>query len=244
MRRSCSSLAARLVADAAFAIAAIAFALTVPGIAAAGAAGASRETGTDRVQWAPDAVGIFFDANGVSNRAITTAPYQPVTAYLTLLNPSQPSGVSGWECCVAVEDPSTAYTTGWTLAGDGLNVATPPCFQVGLPGYPLPSQASVVLATFTVVQFRPQQRTGLLIRPYSLPSLPGTAAYAAGHDPGLLVPMAPVSGGADNPVAIVNEDEPRPPNVLGLYFDPDTMARERTTTEPNEVVTAYLVMKL
>lgn len=242
MRRSNSSQPARLVVGAAFAVAAFTYALTVPGIAAAGAAGGAREAGPAQVQWAQDAVGIFFDANGVSNQTVTTVPYQPVTAYLTLLNPSQPSGVSGWECCVAVEDPSTAYTTGWTFAGNGLNVATPPCLQVGLPAYPLPSQASVVLATFTVVQISAVTSTGLLVRPYSLPSLPGTAVYAAGHDPGLLVPMTPVYGGANTPVAIINPEEPRPPNVLGLYFDPDTLPRERSTTEPNELVTAYLVM--
>ena len=241
MRRSDSSQPARLVAGAAFAVAVFTVALTVPGITSAGAAGGARQAGPAQVQSAQDAIGVFFDANGQDDWLETSVYNQMVTAYLTIINPSQASGISGWECSLLIG--GGGYFTSWTYAGNGLNIVSPPQFQVGIPGYPLPQQPAVTLATFTFIQPSPHEQSRIYINCYQNPSLPGVPVYAAGHDPGLLVPLTWTSGNASNPVAVVNDGAHYPPPVLGIYFDCcETMPHERTTTEPGEPVTAYLIM--
>ncbi len=148
-----------------------------------------------------DLLGIYFDPLGGSNTRRTTQPYEPVDAYLVLVNPSEESGVSGWEC--SVEITGGALGAGWTLPGDAFNVATPPSFQVGLR-QPWMWDSSLQLASLRFLQSSPQEATLFYIHPYGIPSLPGTPVYVAGGDASVLLPMRPSSGDESAPVASVN----------------------------------------
>ncbi len=149
----------------------------------------------------PDLVGVYFAPGDWERELHTTQPFEPVTAHLVLGSPSQASGISGWECCVEVVGGAVGTT--WELPAGAFNVGTAPCFQVGLQER-WPWESSLALATVRFLQRSPQEETLIYVRPYDLPSLPGTPVYAAGHDPGLLVPMIPVSGSGTTPVAAVN----------------------------------------
>ena len=52
---------------------------------------------------AQDVLGLWFDADGTVDRATTTAPFEVVTGYLILKNPSRTTGVESWECVVEAE---------------------------------------------------------------------------------------------------------------------------------------------
>ncbi len=95
-------------------------------------------------------IGVFFDHEAMSYEYQTTSPNEEVTAYLLLIFPSDPTGVSGWECWV----PTTGDPLGetWTLSA-GLNVddgapATSRSASASRP-WPCPPSPFVLLATWT-----------------------------------------------------------------------------------------------
>jgi hypothetical protein len=184
-----------------------------------------------------DLVGVYFDENGATHALTTTQPFEAVAAYLVLTDATEPSGVSGWECCVAL-DGSYADPI-WTVVGTALNVLDPPCFAVGL-GVPnaLPWQEAIVLARLDFLQVTPLEPTFIYVGPVPQPSLPGWPVYAAGDDPYRLLPLGIASGSADVPVAIVNggppppaPPPPSPPPTFALHapfpnpFNPYTVIR-------------------
>jgi len=152
---------------------------------------------------AQDVLGIYFDPDGGTNAHATAAPVEPVTAYLVLLQPSAPAGVSGWECCVEMVGGFTSPA--WTLYAEGLNIDAPPCFQVGLPIVAYGAgQPAIPLARVSFVQLNPADATLFFLHPYRVPSLPGVPVYADGADPGHLVPLHWPGAGEEEPVATVN----------------------------------------
>ncbi len=82
---------------------------------------------------AADTLTIAFDPQGDTTSVTTTTPYQQVTAYLLLLDPTGEEAINGWECLVDVQTTGPAPPITWTLAGNGLNIMTPPEFIVGVP---------------------------------------------------------------------------------------------------------------
>ena len=154
-----------------------------------------------------DLLGFSFDPYTAVAARRTTQPYELVDAYLVLYRPSQPSGISGWEC--RVEIVGDVLGVSWTLPDGSLNVAAPPGFQVGLQQR-LPWDAMLQLAHLRFIQVSPATETLLFVHPNEPSSLPGTPSYAAGHDAGLLVPMLPASGHEELAVAWVNPEQSLP----------------------------------
>ena len=154
-----------------------------------------------------DLLGFSFDPYTAVAERRTTQPYELVDAYLVLYRPSQPSGISGWEC--RVEIVGDVLGVSWTLPDGSLNVAAPPGFQVGLQQR-LPWDAMLQLAHLRFIQASPATETLLFVHPNEPSSLPGTPSYAAGHDAGLLVPMLPASGHEALAVAWVNPEQSLP----------------------------------
>ncbi len=148
-------------------------------------------------------LGVYFDEAGTISE--TTVSFgQPVPAYLCLLEATEPSGVSGWECLV--ECTGDFPVLSWTPRGNAINVLTPPEFAVGL-GTPLPWQPTIVLMDILVGVFSAGS-SEFYLHPISQPSVPGYMVYAAGDDPGYLIPFSWSSGGEEIPVAILHAEAP------------------------------------
>lgn len=143
----------------------------------------------------PDGMGVYFDTAATSICTVTATPFQLVTAYLIITNPSDPAGVSGWEANVM--STGAAVAPAWVLAA-GLDVdGDPSKFQVGIGVAPmaLPAAPAVVLATWQGYMMSP-----LDVQEFTITDVPGsvsfdgTPGYASGSDAGLLIPLQVSSG--------------------------------------------------
>lgn len=152
---------------------------------------------------ATDLVGIYFDEDYQNHSIQISQPNTIVTGYLVLQDPSSAAGVAGWELCVGIQGPGMLIS--WELAGQTINVETPPCFVVGVGDAPLPGGAQVLLGTFTMLVQEPEPIT-LSIEPVYFASIPGEMAYVTNDDPGEILAMYPTSGYAD--VAWINQEAP------------------------------------
>jgi hypothetical protein len=159
----------------------------------------------------PDQLGIWFEQSGTINNAETTTPFETVTAYLMIRNPSTEWGALGWECCVEMVGEGIGLS--WDLAGTALNVEPEPCFSVGMQSGALLGNTVIVLATLTYIQPDPDTPTYFYVHPVGSPSIPGTALYANGANPGHLIPLTPASGAETVPVAMVNAPTTDVPDV-------------------------------
>ncbi len=143
-----------------------------------------------------DVIGLYFDEDGIDNEAVVPVG-MPVTAYLCILDASQVSGVSGWECQVSWNEDYTILA--WNLRGGALNIGTPPEFIVGL-AQALPWAPSIVLMDI-LVEVLHEGTCAFYLHPTSIPTIPDFMAYAAGNNPGLIVPLNWPTGGEEYPVA-------------------------------------------
>lgn len=159
-------------------------------------------------------MGIYFDEAFTENSTATTSPYQQVTAYLVLKDPSFTDGLQSWECAVEVRTNGPDPIITWQLAGQALNVDEAPSFLVGL-GQLLPSESDVLLATATIFIPESQQDLVFYIHPHDPPSLkdpPGwgypvfTPVIGHGSD-GELVGAGWSSGCESEPVAFINQTQ-------------------------------------
>jgi hypothetical protein len=163
--------------------------------------------------FAQDLLGLFFDEAGTQTSTTTTAPFQQISAYLILQNPTQADGLTAWECVVEARTQGQPPFVNWELYGQAINVATAPAFMVGM-GQPLPSNADVLLATATVLVPEAGQEVAFYIHPFDPPSLcdPPVWGYpvhapAYGHGAtGALVATGWSSGCEANPAAVINDD--------------------------------------
>ena len=154
----------------------------------------------------PDGIGVYFDTAGTVFEMNTVAPFESVTAYLLITNPTDPSGVSGWEAVVDVIGAAVAPS--WTLAA-GLDVdMSANGFQVGIGVNPLalPAGPAVVLATWTGFVMAPTDMVQFVVGPVpGSVSFADSPGYASGDDAGALFPLQVSSGypyGA--PCAMIN----------------------------------------
>lgn len=166
---------------------------------------------------AQDNVGIFWDTNYTQDSIETTSFPELLTGYLVLKDPSQASGILGWELCVDLEGP--AQFLSWTVEGQHINASPPPCFAVGIAGEPLPSQGDVLLATFQILVNEPLP-VALSLQPDYQPSLPGAMSFIPGYDSNALLPMTTLTGQPE--VAWINGQIPN------LVVSPITLHFENT----------------
>jgi len=173
-----------------------------------------------------DILGIYFDPDGTVTSVTTSSPFETVTGYLLIVEPTEPSGVSGWECAVEIVTATGPLAASWTLNGLALNIDTPPSFQVGLAD-PLPGSQAVLLATCEVVVPDPGDEVEFYVHchdPPSIPNPPGgqcVPAYAAGDDPAHLIPLGWPDGCDMLPVAVINDDQIAP--LMGPTLDPASL---------------------
>lgn len=154
----------------------------------------------------PDGMGVYFDMGGTVFETTTAAPFASVTAYLLITNPSDSSGVSGWEALVSVMGSPVAPS--WTLSA-GLDVdGGPDSFQVGIGVNPLalPAGPTVLLATWVGFVMSPVDMISFVISPVpGSVSFADSPGYASGDSAGVLIPLQVSSGypyGA--PCAMIN----------------------------------------
>jgi hypothetical protein len=149
-----------------------------------------------------DGIGVFFDPEATTPCLESVAPgtYGPGFMYLVITEPSAPAGIIGWECslefgpCLSVLD--------WGIQGQGINVAMPPDFTVGL-SEALPWAPAVLLLDMRV-EITCTDCTWIHVHPAPSTSIPGVPLYADAGDPGHLITLYPVSGGEEHPVAGIN----------------------------------------
>ena len=150
---------------------------------------------------AADSFGIYFDMAGNTN-CVAASAWQPLPAYLVLLNPSGPT--DGFECSVSMTGApyillSTTYSAdcgpepdwNWILGDYGCAGSTPFAAVNG----------AVVLVTWSIMLHAPAELL-FHIGPASTPSLPGRWPVLVGD--GNLRYGAISSGNAELPVAAIN----------------------------------------
>jgi hypothetical protein len=148
----------------------------------------------------PDGIGLYFDEEATQACA-SVAPFTQFDAYLCLTRPSSPNGASGFECRLV--EPANVLRVYDSSNSLGKSVLSPPDYLVGLHA-PLPAADVVVLLQLQFLNLQTTTRNEFFLAPIARPSLPGTACYADGADPRLLIPMHPSSGSWDLPVAVIN----------------------------------------
>jgi hypothetical protein len=141
----------------------------------------------------PDNVGIFFDVEATVNCA--DVYLSTVECYITIVAPSEPSGVGGMEAYFELA-PSLIFM-GLDCPGEIILPPIWPEFQVFLTE-PLPATPVVLICSFNVFVMDP---TPAFLTIHD-------AAYYAGDDPEQVIPLDPVThydaDGNPNPVAGIN----------------------------------------
>lgn len=150
-----------------------------------------------------DKIGIWFDAGGQWSRCAQLLPYQQAEAYLIIQDASARSGVSGWECTIAMT--SNIVVTQWDIM-NGFNLFVPPQFEVGLGEYNcLPQEAMRTLMRMSVY-IADDQPGRFLVHAGPRDSMgTGMPVYAAGDDASDLRSLQWISGSENEPVAAIND---------------------------------------
>ena len=164
-----------------------------------------------------DNIGIFWDAAYTQDSTTTDTYPSILTGYLVLKDVSTPFGLLGWECCADVDGPGQFIS--WLIEGQSINVATEPCFMVGISPDPIPSDGDALLATFQILVTEPLP-VSLSLTPTSIPSVPDQMSFIPADDPGALLPMTTASGQPE--VAWINGQIPN------LEVDPTTLHFDNT----------------
>jgi len=146
----------------------------------------------------PNEIGIFWEPDCGNCLNCIDFIGGELTAYVVLINASQPGGVHGFEFSLTNADGSTFmpppmdFVISYNLPPGGINVDTAPDFIVGI-ATPLPWSPCITLISISMLVFAPESWC-FGVRPISFPSIPGHMAYADGADPGNLLPMYPNTG--------------------------------------------------
>ncbi len=149
-----------------------------------------------------DNVGLYFDEGLTQNRTTTTVSYEVVNFYLAMNNPSNTTGIAGWELRIGLEGQAAIISS--AIEGNAINVGTGNDFIVGIGGDPLPYSPAVLMASFQLVKLGyPDETVELSLNPRFISSLPGMMVWLSSDNVSELKPMFPVDG---NPVvAIIND---------------------------------------
>jgi hypothetical protein len=135
---------------------------------------------------APNGLGIYFDQAANTNCS-DASPSAPVRAYLIATNVTAPSGLSGWECRILIDNYGGDAT--YTVLGQYLNVLTPPMFSVGLTAA-IPRSTCIPLARISISLGGSFALLGLApSKPSSFGGL--SPGYAVGDNPGRLIAFTP-----------------------------------------------------
>jgi hypothetical protein len=148
----------------------------------------------------PDHVGLYADLEATI--PCDNPNVGQVSIYLILTNCTSQGGIRGWECHVI--SPPNVYFTGYTMAGQAINVLEGPEFAVGLL-VPLPWSPAIRLATLNYFLIGDPD-IWLYLEPISTvpPSIPDHMAYVDGDDVLLWKVMYPSSGSHYEPVFCFN----------------------------------------
>jgi hypothetical protein len=152
----------------------------------------------------PDTVAIVFELDWqympVCREFMGVGPL--VEAYLVLINPSEPSGIIGWELGLDIE-LGTQFLIDISIVGAPI-IQPPelPDLQVGLAEC-LPWDPVIHLATLTFLIVTPDP-VMFYIRPIQSPTVPDQIVYAPCDDPSAFAPMQTINDSWAEPVAILN----------------------------------------
>ena len=149
--------------------------------------------------FAPDQnrVGFFFDRDLSSNEQAVPPVPQVITAYLAMFNPSNSSGIAGWEC--RIEPSAGAVLSEYALEGYFIDANLDPHeFTVGVGLEPLPYSPVILLGTFEF-SIWDVSVDEIVIRagPVANPTLHGLMAWVPWDSPEALVPLLP---NTDSPI--------------------------------------------
>lgn len=142
-------------------------------------------------------IAIFFDGDCSECDNCESILGGQVSAYVVLLNCTQPAGVGGFEFCLCNEDgspfsPPPGYLPpSYSLPPGAINAGTAPCFYVGL-WTPLYSSPCMVLLKINLYVSSPNPWC-FGVKPTPMQSIPGQMAYGDGIDKGLIIPMYPIT---------------------------------------------------
>ena len=172
------------------------------------AARAAAQCTTDR-----DEICILFDPEAAVCTNCVSFTGGMLFAYVLLLNPSEPSGVSGFEFCHCGLPPPSSYflvqyhyPPQWTGS-----VTIEPCFALGLET-PIPWAPAIQLIGIELLVFGIEPWC-FGVEPWEYAVLPGEMAYTAGDDPLRLVVMRLCTGAQQDPcrMACINDPSCPPP---------------------------------
>jgi hypothetical protein len=202
-------------------------------------------TGLVDFQMGDNRVGMFFDSEFTALEFQTSATPEIVTGYLVFSNPSVSTGVGAWEC--AYDLTGNGQFLGWQFEGQAINVGDYNNLIVGIGGAPLPFGPTILLATFQVLVSNPSAILELSLSPTQFPSIPGQMVWAPGGEPGVLLPMLPVTGletvaWINKDVTSVDLDVPAATRLLPNVpnpFNPSTRVQFELAGHTNVRVTIY-----
>jgi hypothetical protein len=104
-----------------------------------------------QVSAGPDGLGIYFFENGAwTNTKMNAEEGAQITAYLVATNISQPNGISGWDCEIALDGNILMDDVSWMAPQPtwaATNVSSPPQFVVGIAP-PIATVPTISLLTF------------------------------------------------------------------------------------------------
>jgi hypothetical protein len=161
-----------------------------------GLAGTTAFAGLDP---ATDSFGIYFDLDGTTN-CTTAGAFQPLTAYLILMNPAGPT--NGFECSVAVTGvPHFFLSTVMTDCMIDTDYPPGDYWCGSASDYTARPGGAVILVTWVLMLQSPGELL-FHIGPSSIPSLPGGLPVVTGN--GVLRQCGVASGDISQPVAGIN----------------------------------------
>ncbi|MDX2474223.1 MAG: FlgD immunoglobulin-like domain containing protein [Candidatus Krumholzibacteria bacterium] len=139
-------------------------------------------------------MGFFFDEELTTNRETITPAPQRVRAYLAMFNPSNHSGVAGWEC--RIEPSAGAILSGYDLEGHFIDAnAGQHEFTVGVGLEPVPYASVILLGTFEFdVWNMAVEEVAITAGPVAVPTIPGLMAWVPWDHPEVLIPLLPITG--------------------------------------------------
>jgi hypothetical protein len=129
-------------------------------------------------------------------------PAEIVPAYLVLINPTQESGIIGWELGLDIDLGPQILIDLQIIGAPIILPPELPDLQVGF-GSCLEWAPVIHLATLTFLVLTPDPVT-FHIRPIANPTVPNQVVYVPCDSPGSFIPMQTINAGWDEPVAVLN----------------------------------------